>query len=173
MLVLRCTQKLLKELSIAPSDAIVPVGALGAWHANLLRFERRKCVLFTNDSTLYSIFVPGLRKPQFQRITDVFGQSLFRSLRLGGFAQPQIEAVLENIDGIEELQVAKTNNRSVLGSMNDLAYQLEWMISSSGGLEMCSIDRVNQELNRIPMSAISPHTYSIDALRDRLNVHTI
>lgn len=170
MPVLRCTQKLLKELGVAPSDAIAPVGALGAWHANLLRFEMRRCVLFTNDSTLYSIFVPGLRKPQFQRIKDVFGQSLFRSLRLSGFAQPQIEAVLENIDGFEELQVAKTNNRSVLGSMNDLAYQLEWMISSSGGLERCSIDQVNQELNRVPMSAIRPHTYSIDALRDRLNV---
>ena len=104
MPVLRCTQKLLKERGVAPSEAIAPVGTLGAWHSNLLRFDRQKCVLFTNDSTLYSMFVRGLRKPQFQRIKDVFGQSLFHSLRLGGFAQPQIETVLENIDGFEELQ---------------------------------------------------------------------
>ena len=165
MQVLRCTLKLLNELGVAPEEVDGSAGALGQWHANLLRFARRKCVLFTNDLTLYSVFVPGLRKPEFQRIVDVFGQAVFRSLRLDGLSQNQIEAVL---DEIGEIHIAKTNNRSVLGSMNDLAYQLEWMISSYGGVEMSSIDDINHQLNRIPMSAIEPHIYSIDALRDRL-----
>jgi hypothetical protein len=168
MQMLRCTLKLLKELAVTPVETDKPDGALGSWHANLLRLERRKCVLFTNDATLYSVFVPGLRKPQFGRIADVFGQALFRSLRLDGLSQSQMEAVL---DEIEELQIAKTNNRRVLGSMNDLAYQLEWIISSMGGLEFCSIDDVNHRLNRIPMSAIKLHVFSIDALRAKLDVY--
>lgn len=163
--ILRCTLKLLKELGVVPLERDVQAGVLGSWHANLLRFERRKCVLFTNDATLYSVFVPGLRKPQFQRIAEVFGRALFRSLRLNGFSQKQIEAVLGEI---AELAIAKTNNRSVLGSMNDLAYQLQFMIPSMGGLEYCSIDDVNQRLNRTPMSAIKPHIFSIDALRAKL-----
>ena len=142
-----------------------PSGALGPWHANLLRVERRKCVLFTNDATLYSLFVPGLRKPHFEQLPDVFGQSLFRALRQEGFSQQQIEAVL---DEIEELRFGKTNNRSVLGSMNDLAYQLEWIIDSLGGLGVCSLDEVHHKVNCIPMSAIKPHVFSIDALRSRL-----
>ena len=165
MQLIRCTQKLLKELGVAPTTIENPTGVLGAWHANILRIERRKCVLFTNDETLYSLFLPGLRKPQFEQLADIFGQELFRALRLEGFSQSQIEAVLEEI---RELSFAKTNNRSVLGSMNDLAYQLEWIISTLGGLTSCSIDTVNYKLNRIPMSAIK-YVYSIDALKKALS----
>ena len=134
-----------------------------------LRFDRRKCILLTNDATLYSVFVPGVRKMQFQQIQSVLGQAVFRSLRLGGFRQAQIEAVLEELDGGNDLQITKTGNRSVLGSMNDLAFQLEWMISEGGGLEGCPIDDINQRINRIPMSAIRPHTFSIDALRSAVD----
>jgi hypothetical protein len=135
---------------------------LGAWHANLLRIERRKCVLFTDDQTLYSVFVPCLRKPQFEQIADVFGQALFRSLRLTEFSQTQIETILDNLD---PLRSGRTNSRSVLGSMNDLAYQLQWMIAALGGLGRCAIDVINQQLNRIPMGTIKPHVYSVDALQ--------
>ena len=169
MPILRCTQKLLKELRTAPSQLVESVGALGSWHANLLRFERRKCVLFTNDATLYSVFVPGLRKSQFQCIVDVMGQALFRSLRLADFSEPQIAAIIREVDGSNELQIAKTNNRSVLGSMNDMAYQIESMVVSEGGLGMCSLDEINRQLNRIPMSAIRPHTYSVNALQSMLS----
>lgn len=94
MATLRCTAKLLKELGVAPSKVDESGGCLSSWHANLLRIDRRKCVLFTNDSTLYAVFVPGLRKRQFQEIADVFVQSVFRSLRLAEFTQAQIEIVL-------------------------------------------------------------------------------
>ncbi len=165
MQIIRCTKKLSKELRISPGEMEQLDGVLGGWHGNLLRIERRKCVLFTNDATLFSVFVPGMKKERFQRITHVFGQELFRSLRREGFGQPEIEAVL---DEIEEIHYAKTNNRSVLGSMNDLAYQLEWIVHSNGGLAQASMDPVAHELNRIPMSAIKAHTFSIEALRSRL-----
>ncbi len=167
MQLIRCTQKLLKELAVPPVAIDNPPGTLGPWHANLLRIQRRKCVLFTNDSTLYSLFVPGLRKADFEQLPQVFGQSLFRALRLEDFSQQQIEVVL---DEIEDLHFAKTNSRSVLGSMNDLAHQLTWIIDSMGGLDECSVDEVNHEINREPMSAIDPHVYSIYALRNKLDV---
>ena len=94
MATLQCTLKLLKELAVTPSPPVESSGVLESWHGNLLRFDRRKCIPFTNDATLYSVFVPGVRKPQLRRIQDVFGQAVFQSLRLGGFRQGQIEAVL-------------------------------------------------------------------------------
>lgn len=166
MQLIRCTQKLLKALRIPPAELEQPEGVLGGWHANLLRIERRKCVLFTNDSTLFSIFVPGMKKERFERMAHIFGQELFRSLRREGFGQSEVEAVL---DEIEEIRYAKTNNRSVLGSMNDLAYQLEWIIHAHGGLAQASMDSVAHDLNRIPMSAIEEHTFSVYALRSRLH----
>ena len=42
-----------------------------------------QCVLFTHDETLYSVFVPGLRKSEFEQLDEVFGQRLFKALRVG------------------------------------------------------------------------------------------
>ncbi len=165
MQLIRCTRKLMKEIGNPPTNEEPTPGNLGGWHANLLRFERRKCVLFTNDVTLFSIFAPGLKKPDFQALASVFGQKLFRNLRLEGFSQEQIESVL---DEYRTIGFAKTNNRSVLGSMNDLAFQLEWIVHSGGGLFNAPHDEVNRKLNRIPMGALREHCYSIDALRIRL-----
>jgi hypothetical protein len=51
MLVLRCTQKLLKK-NPGPTeggqDALVPV--LGSWHANLIRLAHSPIVLCVNDN---------------------------------------------------------------------------------------------------------------------------
>ena len=125
MAILRCTKKLLTELKTKPSEGAISSNELGRWHANLLRVDRRKCVLFTNDATLYSFLVPGIKKPQFENFTEVFGQNLFKNLLWENLPQKQIEIVL---DEHREIIIAKTNNRSVLGSMNDLAFQLKYRI---------------------------------------------
>jgi len=80
MAILRCTKKLLSELKLKPSDSMQQPNELSSWHANLLRIDRRKCVLFTHDTTLYSFFVPGLKKSDFKNIREVFRQNLFKSL---------------------------------------------------------------------------------------------
>ena len=165
MAILRCTKKLLTELKTKPSEGTTSSNEMGSWHANLLRVDRRKCILFTHDATLYSFLVPGLKKPQFKNIREVFGQNLFKNLLWENFPQNQIEIVL---DEHREIIIAKTNNRSVLGSMNDLAFQLKYRIGAMGGLVNVDLAEFNHELNRIPMSAIK-ETYSIDELRKLLN----
>ena len=61
MLTIRCTQKLIKEL-VAASHTLTPepgeLPPLEEWYANLIRTERRKCVLFTHADTLLFFFVP-------------------------------------------------------------------------------------------------------------------
>jgi hypothetical protein len=162
---IRCTQKLLNELKIKlPNDKKVHFGFIGGWHANLLRFERRKCVLFTNDKTLYSVFVPGLKKPEFYHFDELFRHYLFKSLLNEGFSQPQIERVLSEY---QTIVFGKTNNRSVLGSMTDLGFQLEYHIKASGGLSYLDLMALNKQINRIPMKAID-HKYSIDVLGSML-----
>jgi hypothetical protein len=137
---------------------------IGDWHANLLHLEGRKCVLFTQDKTLYSFFVPGLKKHDFEQLEEVFRQGLFRCLVNEGFEQSQIEQVLSEY---EVIQFAKTTNRSVLGSMNDIAFRLKYMISASGGLSHLNLDALTQELNRTPLSAIN-YQYSIEELKSQL-----
>ena len=161
MTILRCTKKLLSELKVMPVDSSQSTNDLSSWHANLLRIDRRKCVLFTHDKTLYSFLAPGLTKPHFQNIREVFRQSLFKNLMAEKIPQKHIELFL---DDILKIEIAKTNNRSVLGSMNDLTFQLKYQIADEGGLLNTNIMKLNHDLNRIPMSAIE-EIYSIYELR--------
>ncbi len=163
-MILRCTQKLLKELRIKPQEPAEP-DEVASWHANLLNIERRKCVLFTHDITLFSLFVPGLKRPDFEHIYHVFGQALFRMLRLFDFSQGQIERML---DWAREISYTKTNNRSVLGSMNDMAFAIEYRVSIAEGLQNVDLDALHHSINETPFKAVN-HDYPIVRLRDLLS----
>lgn len=74
-MIIRCTQKLLKELQVKP---LVPdaISDIESRHANLLRIDKRKSVLFTHDITLFSFLVPGLLRPDFDHFDVVVGGRL-------------------------------------------------------------------------------------------------
>jgi len=102
---------------------------------------------------------------QFENFREIFGQNLFKNLLWENFPQNQIEIIL---DEHREITIAKTNNRNVLGSMNDLAFQLKYRIAAMGGLSNVDLAELNHDLNRIPMSAIK-EVYSIYELRNLLD----
>ena len=161
---IQCTQKLLKELKVKPEEIQPELSSLANWYANLLLIDRRKCVLLTHQSTLYSVFIPGLKKPDFIHFPEVIGQNIFENLLQEDIPQEQLELVL---DEFQTISYTKTSNRSVLGSMNDLAFQLNCRVSADGGLNNIDIYEVNHYLNQTPMSAIKD-TYPIEALKKLL-----
>ena len=163
-MIIRCTQKLIKELRVKPVEPD-EVTELESWHANLLRIEKRKCVLFTHDATLFSFFVPGLRRPEFDHLNIAFGEGLFRTMRLFDFTQTQIEQMLELS---RHISYAKTNNRSVLGSMNDLTLHIEYYIADDGGLDTADLATMHQRINEIPFKAVG-YKYQRDRLKDLLS----
>jgi hypothetical protein len=154
MQTIHCTQKLLKELG--KRSATIPQselqhGLLGPWHANLIRIERRKCVLFTNDLTLYSFFVPGVMKADLSNFQELFLVHLKMNLIKEGFGMVEISKALGEYD---DIAIASTRNRSVLGSMNDYARQLEFFVARFAGLDRADMLAINMEMNRIPMGAL-------------------
>jgi hypothetical protein len=153
--------KLLNELGASPRVAKPPehpAGFLGPWHANLIRIERRKCILYTNDRTLYSFLVPGVKKKDVVDFRELFALHLKMNLSKEGFGPEDITKALEEYG---EIAIAPTKSRSVLGSMNDLAYQADFLVTRADGLEKGDILTVNMMLNRIPMGAIK-YRYAID-----------
>ncbi len=48
----------------------------------------------------------------------------------------------------DSVQLAKTASRSTLGFMNEMAFELRYLIADAGGLERCDIDVLNQGLRR-------------------------
>jgi hypothetical protein len=147
MAVLRCTQKLLKALGIAPCDETTGLG----WHANLLRFDHYRCVIFTHDATLFSFLTYPLGRLDDEHVSELFGQGLFKALLRSGLSQEQIECML---DTARDIQVARTNNRRVLGTMNDMASMLEWVIRQAGGVTNADPAELQRLLNETPYKAI-------------------
>jgi hypothetical protein len=73
--IIHCTKKLLKELDVplVESDKIPSNSeGLGNWYANLFRIERRKCVIFTNEKTLYTFLIPKVLKINLRNIEEEF-----------------------------------------------------------------------------------------------------
>ena len=160
-LLIRCTQKLLAEV---PGSFIDLLASGDGWHANLLRVERHKCVLFTHDATLYSAFVPGLKKPEFGPLGEVFSERLFKALLWDGFTQEQIERMLE---ACRTIRFARSSNRSVLGSMNDIRFQIEVHIAHDGGLANVDLADLHHRVNRTPFSAVG-YRYPVEGFREYL-----
>ena len=163
MTIIKCTTKLLNKLGVKPANAPDQPPSLCDWHANVLRLDRKKYVLFTNDQTLYSLFVPWNKSPRSTDIMERFRFGLLKSLMSEGLAEVQIKYLLSEH---AQVTITKTNSRSVLGSMNDLTIQIKSMILVSDGLDV-NFSEVNRQLNRIPMSAIK-YQVSIDELKRRL-----
>jgi hypothetical protein len=94
----------------------------------------------------------------------VVGQHLFQNLLQEEIQQEQLELVLNEF---QTVSYTKTSSRSVLGSMNDLAFQINYRVPTDGGLNNIDIYEVNRYLNRTPMSAIED-TYPVDAFKNLL-----
>ena len=164
MQTIKCTAKLRKEMGLknpAPTEkqGFPEDPLLGAWHANLLYINRRKSVLFVNDKTLYSFIFIRLSRAEIRELANVFTVGFRLNLLLEGFSEAQIEEIMQEYTSI---QFAKTDNKSVLGSMNDLAFHYKYHLEVDGEGEL---SRIVHKLNRMPMGALK-YAYPIDKLRE-------
>lgn len=140
-MVLRCTKKLLALLG--KPELVEASASEDDWYANLLWFDRRKCLLLANGGTLFPIFVADVRAPKLRPLGP----------RIVGLIEG---ALLEEglpVDALGRLDpddfvVAKTASRQVLGVMNEMAFECGWEIDSVGGLWKLDVDKLNHRLRR-------------------------
>ena len=120
-----------------------PAASDDDWYLNLLWIERQKCLLLTHSGTLFSVFRAGIRLADLRPLGDYVVEAIETELRAeqlpaGTFAQ------LDSAD----VRIAKTASRSTLGYMKEMAFELEWSISSDGGLDRVDFDELNHALRR-------------------------
>jgi hypothetical protein len=154
MLTLRCTRKLIQELARAGhelGEEPAEIPQLHEWYANLFRLERRKCLIFTHATTLFTFVVPGVTKPHFVALQKLMRDSLEVALRAEGFGPEVADRILGTQDS---LQILPTRSRSVLGSMNDFVHMTRVYIDMEGGLAHVDVAWLNRNLNVAPMSAL-------------------
>jgi hypothetical protein len=140
--ILRCTKKLLAIIGPAVAIEPAPVPDPEDWYANLLWFDRRKCLLLTHSATLFSIFEADVRASDLRATRHLVLRLIERELR-----REHLPLTTFN-PGREELILATTADRSVLGCMNDMAFLCAEAITSSGGLSHTDLAALNHSLRR-------------------------
>jgi hypothetical protein len=117
---LKCTKKLLDILKIKnPNNFEIPNinEDIENWHCNILDYGQIYAVLLTNDKTLFSFFFFGFEKDDFKDFPEIIKQNIFKTMLNLGFEQKKFEVILESM---ENIKFSKTNNKSVLASMNQM-----------------------------------------------------
>ncbi|PIQ88697.1 MAG: hypothetical protein COV72_07150 [Candidatus Omnitrophica bacterium CG11_big_fil_rev_8_21_14_0_20_42_13] len=168
-MLIRCTVKLLKELNLAASeltDSVPSELKLGEWFANLFFIERKKCLIFTNTRTLFTFISFAVNRTQIKNIGELFRAGLGKALLDEDFDGAVIQRL---VDECHDMQFSKTNNKSVLGAMNDHVKTAKWMVWRDGGLGKCNFPHLIKKLNRTPFST-RRFAYAIEELGKVLGI---
>ncbi|WP_019876704.1 plasmid pRiA4b ORF-3 family protein [Sporichthya polymorpha] len=161
-LTLRCTGKLLKAIGVRPADLPELPPSPQDWYLNLVWIDGRKCLVAMHAGTLFSLFLPDVRVADLRP--------------LGAAVVPALAAELQREDLPADtfgpldpaaVQLATTADRSVLGSLTDLANRCDWIARNDGGLAQLDLDKLHHHFQRTPYSARG-FAYPIDLVRRQL-----
>ena len=141
--VLRCTAKMLALLGARPKDLVRVEPSNHDWYANLLWLDSRKCLLLAQAGTLFSVFIPDIRKAELVPIGPSVVAMIHGELETERLSLDRL-GVLDS----RSIALAKTESRVVLGYMNEMARFCEYAVEDAGGLARCNARELNRELRR-------------------------
>lgn len=147
-MLLHCTQKLAAKLPTVSATPLTETSPLGSWHANLLTYDRRQCVLFCHDETRYCLFLPGLVKAGFAELGRLHRELFLATLVMLNVSEARIGRVALALGPV---QFDRNTDRSVLGSLRTADIDLSWLIHDTYVLD-CDPLAVAVELNERPTS---------------------
>lgn len=165
-MIVRCTRKLAVEIGLRPQDLSQSSAAphfFEDWHANLLRIDHRKCLLLTDSKTLFTFLVPGIRRRDLIRFRDLLRAHLAETLFSHSIDLTLVPALRE----ISGVVFARTNDRRVLGSMNEYASLYKCYIADMGGLRYTDIRELNKKMNETPMGTLR-YDSAVEAVKREL-----
>lgn len=126
MFVLRCTKKLLGRLPPrqgGEGDEQATNTRLGDWTAHVFFLGRQQLVLGVNNKTLLPVLLPiAPNKTFISRFVEAAGEMLM------AIGVEDRKAVLAEMAAMGECIVAPTNDRRVLGTINDFGRALNFFL---------------------------------------------
>ena len=124
------------------------------WNAQLFTVDRRKCIIITNKATLYSAVRLDILKRDLSDLKLFFIDALLNQLKSDQLYSNKGEGYLS--DNLAKLIFTTTDNdKKVIGSMNDMIYQLKVGIQHRVP-DLLNPTDINaaKYVNSIPMSLI-------------------
>ena len=161
MVTLRCTRKLLRFLAITPlAEPLPPTGRLGDWYANLVPTDASDLIVFVNEKSLVTVAIPAWEAENLVSQFRARVQNLLASLGVS------IESIRSEISHYQQVQFAKTASRSVLGSMNDIALNYQFMAEGGDESGYFGLSDAEYELSNMP--SIARNIFPADAAKELL-----
>ncbi|AOV18128.1 hypothetical protein BJI67_14595 [Acidihalobacter aeolianus] len=121
-MLIHCTQKLAAMLPAVSREPLAETSPLGSWHAHLYRIDRRHVVMFCHDETRYTLYLPGVRKPEFNDLGHWFKDIFTSSLAYMGVPY---NLVLRAELALGPARFDTCTDRSVLASLTQMRYLLD------------------------------------------------
>lgn len=161
-MILRCTTKMFALLGTRPSALTDMPPSNDDWYLNLLWIERRKCLLLTHAGTLFPVFAADVRKADITPIGLYVVGLIQEHLRSEGLAAETLGRL-----NSEDVTLAKTASRSVLGVMNDAAHHAHYRIEAMGGLDCTDALFLNHFLRRALHNRAGDYVTPLDLVAQR------
>jgi hypothetical protein len=162
--VVRCTKKLLDLLGRAVTPTMPPLGD-DDWYANLLWIDRRKCLLLVHAHTLFPVFRADVRAGNLRPFGRYVVGAVEEELRAEGLPLE----VLGPLDA-DDVHIAPTARRSVLGFMNEMAVHLRYQIERHGGIDACDTRLLNYRQRRMLHNRAGVYSQPLDLVAERLQM---
>lgn len=150
MVVIRCTQKLLKRFEPSRSREALSTTRLGDWSANLLGVRQQRFVLLVSARSRLPVLLPAR---DVKHIAEHLARVLATPLPALGVPALAIRRELAEMD---ESVIASTNNRSVLGSVNDFAKAAKWRLSEEPDTDLIAMALWLSETPILALGGSSP-----------------
>ena len=169
MPVLKCTRTLVRVLGKSTDTQFSPqpdndTSVLGCWSAHRVMFARMRFVLFVNAKTLLTIFIHLIPKGQ---LLERFRQALVKDLLRIGIPPGK---AMEETEKFRNFSLEKNTDRSVIGSMNELAFDYKVLLSSHiEEYGLLDLENAQELANQIP-HVKREHPFPEDYVRELFGV---
>jgi Domain of unknown function (DUF6933) len=151
MVVIRCTQKLLRRIGPAEPTNVKSTARLGDWSANLIGVAQRRFVLLVSEPTRLPVVV---RASDLRNLGRNFPEMLVPVLHRLNIDHKSIERELGEM---MDVSVTTTNSRSVLGSINDFSHQIKWRLYDDPDVDLIEVSLwLSETPIMIPFGGDSP-----------------
>jgi len=118
MVILHLTQKLLHLVGSPTTPTSTSTTLLGDWTGTLLHVGHRRYVLLVSEHSRLPVLMPGR---DLRSLPENFPRALAEVLL--GIGLP-MAAVEQEVEAASSVALATTNNRSLLGTLNDFSFLL-------------------------------------------------
>ena len=130
MVTIRCTKKLLARVGV-PAEEVKPTTTrLGDWHAKPVSIGHQRLILLISERSRLPVVMWARGA---KHLAATFPDALAAVLWGLGI---EAAAINRELEATREGVIAGTSDRSLLGTLNDFAFMLQWKLPDDPGIDL-------------------------------------